>query len=200
MESAKEWDADLDPLGTFDQIHAVGAFALYYNRLEMGLYAFFQRYVDATHEAHSYLYSTLYNRQRVDFIKVMASARETPELAASIHKALRCFDVCAENRNLLLHALPEVPASPPREGLRLLKGSKAKPGLLTSYEFSLESIRAAALAVAAVEDYIYDLMRALRDQEALNPLTGAPPPELPLPPPQPRKLSLSRLPEAQQAD
>ena len=199
MDTAKEWDADLDYIGSRDHVHAVGAFALYYNTLEMALYGLLQRYLKGSIEAHSYMHSSLNNRQKVDFIKLMATHREDADGADAVHHAMKCFDICAENRNLLLHAIPKL-AEGVGADLVLMKETARKPGYLTTYDFSLDQIRGAAIAADETETYVFRLMRILEERMGHNPFGETPLPALPQPPLQPRKLSLSRRDPTPEAD
>lgn len=194
MTDTEEWDADLASIGSRDHLHAVGAFALYYNAAEMSLFGFFQRYAPGAPNVQAHLFGTMNNRQRIDFIKLMATDREGVEEASAIHHAASLFDICAENRNLVLHAIP---GWEEEDGtLTFLKASAGKHGHLAVYAFTVDEIRAAARATAATEEYCMDLMRAVKARDGHNIFGPGGPPELPPRPPLPRKLSLSRRSEA----
>lgn len=171
-----------------DHAHAVGVLALYYNRLELGVFAFFQRYAPGGNEAQSVLFQSLHNQQRRDFIRAIAAARETPEDAADVSYAMRCFDICSENRNLIMHAAPMLDEG--GDALTLWKLRREEPHMMTAYDFTLEDIRGAAVAADQTELYVLALMRYLKALE-FNALTELPP-ERPQRPSQPRRLSLSQ--------
>lgn len=172
-----------------DHAHAVGVLALYYTRLEMSIFAFFQLYAPGSPEAQSYLFSSLTNAQRRGFIRAIAAANEPEEVAEAISYAMLCFDICSENRNLLMHSAP---AWSQVGELVMGKIRPTEPHMMTMYNFSLADLRAAANSVDEVELYCLDLNRYLRNAQKFNALSDLPP-ELPRRPQQPRKLSLSRL-------
>lgn len=192
MSDLDSWLGSRSP-GTAAQLHAVGAFALYYNDLELALYGFFRRYLPQNRDARAFLYVGLHNRARVDLVRTLLSQEPIQQLRDGGEHALACFDICAENRNLLLHAMTHLDG-PSAEHLRVTKIGKGEKGggrpKFSHYAFSLESIRQAALDMRTCEDYIALL---LRPDAAIDSVW---PPK----PPLPRKLSLSRLPEADESD
>lgn len=191
-----EWEIALRAIGPQEHVQAIGAFALFYNALELALHGFFEFYLFDTPKAMSLLYARLHNRDRVDLIKSLASEHPRQEMTEAIEYGMRCFDVCAENRNLILHGLH---ARTEPEHLTLAKGSKDRPGVLKEYRFSLAEIQEAALAISRTESYLYALYDVLledHDFRRSGAQPGASPPPLPDRPALPRKLSLSQLLEA----
>ena len=175
-------------LGAREHVHAVGAFALYYNDLELTLNRLFQLYVPLGDGPRTFLFFSLNNRARVDFINRLAADDRDPAKAEAVMFATRCFDIVCENRNLLLHGVPYRTNS---ETLSILKAaSGSKDGMFKSYQFTLAQIQGAARAAAVTSDYIMSLCEAIDDQNTANALL--PPelrPTLPDRPLQPSKLT-----------
>lgn len=180
-----------------DLAHAVGVFALYYNRLELAVFAFFQRYAPGGSEAQSFLFDALHNQQRREFIRAIASANDDPEDADDVHYAMRCFDICSDNRNLLMHAAPLLEDGV--DALTMWKRRSAEPHTMSIYDFTLKDIRGAALSTDAAESYVLDLIRYLKAKDSFNALRDHPPGR-PQRPPQPRRLSLSQRRAAPEGD
>jgi len=171
-----------------DHAHAVGVFALYYNRLEFVVNGLFQKYAPGGPEARGFLFAALHNHQRREFIRLVASATENREDAEDVNYAMRCFDICSENRNLVLHAAPLIEEN--IEALTLWKTRRQEPHMLTGYDFSLEDIRGAAKGADETESYILGLIGFLEDRSRKRPER----------PPEPRRLHLSRRPETETSE
>jgi len=189
---ATDWQKEISELGSSEHIEAVGALALFYNRLEFSLYLLMKHFVSFDEEARVQLFTTLNNRERVDLILALASGAE-PAARDTITHAMGCYDICAENRNLVLHALPGMDTSNPSV-LNVLKASKHKPNVLRRYHFTLDVIRRAALDMETTTDFIDRVWMVISEyvqdgQRVLH--------TLPEKPPKPRKLSLSQLEEDQ---
>jgi hypothetical protein len=177
-----------------DHAQAIGVFTLRYNSLELGLYGYFRRYAPGDAATQALLFSMLHNSARAEFILAMAQAREKEPEAAAIAHVIKCFNICCENRNLLLHATPMWWEND-GEALTLAKLRRQEPHRMTIYDFSLEAIREAADSVDLTDCYSSAVQKGIVAREAWNALNPAPPPELPPQPPLPRKLDLSRRPE-----
>lgn len=179
-------------------LEALGAFVLWFNELEMVLYGFFQRYIEPL-SARDYLFAELHNRARVDLITQYVETHHDADFIAAAKHALRCFDICCENRNLIAHAFAEEILTG-SDQVAFLKRLKEPRGLLGWYDFTLEEVRATALAARATGQYILGL--ASWFDSCSEPTEGRITfrPALPSQPPQPRKLSLSRRPTAQKGE
>lgn len=197
--NAPAWDRDLAHMGPREHIHAIGMFALCFNELEIALFAFLEHYLPDNAAARVHLFASLHNQARVDLIRRLAAQEPDAEREA-ISFAMNCFGVCAENRNLLLHALP---GGEHGDKIVVYKEAVNERGFLKRYGFSLEELRSGAKATNAVALYMFALCEHLRvcRETSARPMTGPRPrPTLPQRPPQPRKLSLSRLLEAPEGD
>ena len=170
-----------------DHAHAVGVFALYYNRLELTVYGLFDRYAPGSAATKTFLYASLHNQGRREFIRSASRERDIAEDAADVSYALKCFDICTENRNLLLHATFMWDDS---ETITMAKVKKEEPQFMNIYEFTAAHIRTAAISVDQTEAYVHGLVRYCEKAPTNAFLIDHR--ERPTRPPQPSKLSLFR--------
>jgi hypothetical protein len=174
------WDSLADHIAPAEYVHAVGALALAFNKLEFELYGLLGCFLPE--EAVPSVYYALHNAGRVDHITRMANRTLSEAECSAVEYGLKCFNICAENRNLLIHAMPDIRT---RDAVCFVKAVPGKPGDLAEYYIPLEAIREAVTATVATDSYLGALVLEImfHDEE------GGPLPERP---PQPRKLSLYR--------
>ncbi|MFN3582515.1 hypothetical protein [Phenylobacterium sp.] len=161
--------------------------ALYFNCLEMALFALFERYTQGGPAARALLFAELSNDARVKVVRAIANQQESAAVAEEVDYALTCFRECVANRNLVLHSLPTA-----EEGDRITVAKaprKGPPGHLRVYEFTLEALRAAASSVADIESHILLLVDWLSKVENAE-AEGAPRPSPPQRPAVPPSLNL----------
>lgn len=177
-----------------DYAHAVGVLALHYNALELSVYGFFQRYAPGSTESQAYLYGILHNQARREFVTRVSPARDSIAASDAVLYAMKCFDACSENRNLLLHAT-HFPQDGEEDGpFMMAKIKRREPHTMAIYDLSLEEIRAAADSARDVGDYVIKLLRYFSDFEAMSSLADMP--DLPTRPAMPRRLTVSERPQA----
>ena len=180
------WDQHFSYIASDDHAHALGRFALAFNLLEMMLSLFFRHYLAESEKLSNHLFGSLNNRQRVDIIKICANETGKRSEIELVEYALKCFDLCSENRNLLLHATPFIQEND--GNLIVGKRSDQEKGFIKSYAFDVDTIRCAALDTYCVYQFVLSVTRYLEQPiSSGNELSV-----LPERPPQPRKLSLHR--------
>jgi hypothetical protein len=182
MSPTAEWDAAFPA----DYAHAVGVFALRYNALEHAVFAIFCKYAPGNYEAQARLYAALHNKQRRDLISDLTRTEDSIAASDAVAHAMECFNVCSENRNILLHAAP-VPHLHGSEKFVMFKASTNKPQNITLYEFTVEQVRGAADSVLATEIYIWGIVEYWH--RFANTLLLTSPPSLPDKPHVPCRLS-----------
>lgn len=186
------WPGSLDLPGPSALLEAVGAFALLYNRLEVGLYSFLSFYLADKPETAMQIWISLHNRERVDLIKTMAAEYDDEDAVEVVGHAMLHFDLCCENRNLLLHAIP---FQQDEQSVVLIKTTSKLPKQMSAYLFTLEETRAAVLdAAASVQFQIAALGWLMWRRE--HPDALYPPLHIPA---APRALSLPALEAARRA-
>ncbi|MDP3854501.1 hypothetical protein [Phenylobacterium sp.] len=168
---------------------AVGAVLLGYVRLEESMFLFFMEYLKTPARATNYLFSALHNRDRIDLLRSLVEAHaKTDTEREAVLFALKCYDICTENRNFLAHAHFKK-VTP--EGLLFLKLASDKSGTLKPYVGSLESIRDLADSMSHTFEYVGLIWGSVRYTAGFGAAPGAPDWPLPERPPQPRKLNWS---------
>ncbi|MFI4965809.1 MAG: hypothetical protein ACHP9T_10615 [Caulobacterales bacterium] len=184
-DAPEDWPVGTTLPGSTAHLVALGAFALWYNEFEMILYTFLRTYFTGENVA-ARMFASMHNRGRVDLIKLLAASENEPQMRDALDHAMKCFDICAENRNLVLHALPTRRGHAP-EALTVLKATTSDPYRLHYYDFTLKDLQEAASAAERSAQFAIDTVARLRFQRA-----GLPLPPWHEKPPLPRKLSLSR--------
>lgn len=130
------------------------------------------------------LFHSLNNRQRVDMLAALVKFGERDAMVREfILYALHCFDICTDNRNIMLHATKE--PSPTADTLRLSKRARNNPARTAYYNAPLPMLRQVADDASATLDLWANLFLWLEDRRVGQ--------QRPLPdkPPQPHRLSPS---------
>ena len=183
----EEWPEGITLPGSNEHLIALGAFALWYNEFEMILYTFLRSHFTGENVA-ARMFASMHNRGRVDLIKLLAAGDADAEMRDAIEHSMKCFEICAENRNLVLHALPTRRLEEHVDGkLTVMKATASDPYRMYYYDFGLKELRAAAADVARSAQYAIDTVARLRFRNLGRKL-----PPWPEKPPLPRKLSLSQ--------
>lgn len=192
--TAPKWPSERDEIADSEHLQAIGQFALTYNFTEEILTDLFRLYFPARDEYSISLYHSLNNRERIEILgEIVANNEGHKTFREYIEKALLYFDICTDNRNLVLHSTTEIDSGLP-EKIRLSKRSRNNPNEMNLYDLSLAELRQVADDTANTFVFISDLIQWIdaRNESAVN----APLPTLPEIPPQPLRLSPSRPPKA----
>ncbi len=162
-----------------------------HNELASSLFVFFHHYLHVPNSIRSLLFDTLNNSARVDLLKRLAEDSAPADVEAMTY-ALKCFNICTENRNIIAHS----------RYLGLLKDGRhwfrKEPTAVTptTWDFALsgDDLARTARDVEVLYWHTIFLWASIRSRGEAD--------ERPLPgkPPQPRKLSLFRLEEDPEAD
>ena len=190
--SLDDWPPEAERSVTVRHAHAYGLVTINYNVLEEGLRLLFTEYMPTVKETSNALSYMLNNRERVDAIRELVAAEKEGETKKLVLFALKCFDICTENRKILTHAIFDQ-VDRTTETITVMKiasGGKKSPLL---FELSLPELRRVADDMGALSEFVFDLIvyvkrRATRRTTERLP-KDYPPPALPQKPAQPRKLS-----------
>ncbi len=183
------WKQVIEEIGPRAHIEAAGAFALAYNKLEWSLYGLLGLVLKDDDDVVVFMFNELNNTQKMNLIRHMVDRSFSADSRHHIEYGLRCFSICAENRNIIMHASPD--RSPDSRHLNVVKGVKGRPGAVNEYAFTLSDLRDAAKSALMLSDYIYALVDVIGDM-LMGARLGL---SWPQKPPQPRKLSSSLRPE-----
>lgn len=192
----KLWDDAVASVGSLEHLKAMGALALYYNELEQSLSIFIEHYMPGQRPASEYLFGNLTNNHRTNLIRKFLEREPDTSFCESLSYGITNFDICAENRNLLLHALPSGQVGD-ETVLDVLKSPRGNPHVMNRYHFKLEDIRASVVGVQQTADYLTRLYLFISRYESDGQVVVTTLPERPL---RPRKLSLSQLVEGPRID
>jgi hypothetical protein len=184
MSHPTEWLTEDAPSPAI--LKAIGAIILAHTVGEAALLALLSQFLAIPPDPFRRIFVALNNREKVDLVRSLGTAEKRPKVERdAITFALRAFDICGENRNIVAHShfrrredtrfrFIKFPTSPGAYGWEWAATEK-----------DLESAHHDAVRMAS---YLITLSAKIE---------GALGPDRPFPdrPPQPRKLSLLRLPE-----
>lgn len=105
-ETTWSWHARFHP-SLYDHMHALGVEAANYNHLEFTMQALFWQSSGLEITVAMHLFSDLnVNKKRLDTLKRFVQAKEPdPIVKDLLDHFISGFDICAENRNLLMHGM-----------------------------------------------------------------------------------------------
>jgi hypothetical protein len=153
-------------IGHKDYIFALGVISANFNELEGSLRLLFAINVRLSTDAMSFLFARLDNSQRMMLIRHCLTELPYNEREKhAIEHFIKGYAICAENRNILLHAEVHYAASADSKRKRVMfyKDSKKPPHFPNRYTPSLKALRAIADAMNAFSEYGSHLGMTLRD-------------------------------------
>lgn len=178
-------------------LHALGAISLLYNRLEHAMCSLFSDYVATNRSIGDIIYSRLSNRERIDVLRELVHLESDEMVRDCTLHAIGCFEICAENRNTLMHMIHDhaVDADGPLWGKKR-SSDKTRD---VFYSMSVAELRAVANDIATTYTFVVDVSVYIfrRECEARKIKLNAMMPDhwhekpntLPQKPQKPRKLS-----------
>lgn len=140
------------------------------------------------------LVQNLNNRERADWLRGLAAADERDPAVTELYAhAILCFDICVDNRNMLIHALYEGTDAVTAK-MKLTKKARNDPLREIKFQVSLEELRKAAVEMGNTVNFmieLYGYMRARRSRDQYGvpailpplPQKRARPDRLTIPPP-----------------
>ncbi len=178
-------------------LHALGQMALAYNRLEWSFGILFSIHFPAAPAYSEDLFHSINNRRRIDLLRAVVTHNEKDEQVKElVLHALACFDICTDNRNILMHAMASTSSN--TEILALEKRASNNSSRLINFEVPLTDLRRVADDCSAIVWFIVGLSRFAMDRDMRSWGKATRPEPLPLPdkPPRPHKLTPSQPPKA----
>jgi hypothetical protein len=169
-------------------LEAIGSIILNQGYMDTALFAILTSYLHLPIDISGPLFDSLNNRARVDLVALLAQAEDhLDDEREALAFALRCFDICIENRNVMAHC-----AYVERQEGQYIFFKNPTSASTNGWYFGATEVEFSSAANQArkFSEYLAELWGALRRR----PLNG---PDMPLPerPLQPRKLSLLQLPK-----
>ena len=199
------WPSERDQIASVPYIHAFGQVTLSYNMMEIMMGNLFTTCVPMELDFAERLFHKLNNRERIDLLSALVRTNEKEsEAREAILHCIRCYDICTDNRNILMHVtLDDLDAT----AVLLKKRASQDPTRDIIFHVPLTDLRLVADQIGQTFQYTYDLFIWLLRREAhgfhlkgvttlLGDLATVPPGPLPDRPPKPRKLTPYQPPEA----
>jgi hypothetical protein len=154
-------------VGNPDYIHALGVIASVFNLLEFRFRSLFPIYTRLPVPPAYRLFATMTNQRRLAVIRECLDYSSHPEsIEEDVRHFLAGFEICAENRNILMHSTifylfgpgdipcPELaPSGQQPSSLGFQKPSRRDPFEINTYQLTIPEIRAAADVLKAFELY-----------------------------------------------
>jgi len=176
-------------------ITIIGKATLLWNRAEYHFERIIWSYTDAADRIGELITSSMGNVSKGKLLLRLVEKIETDEkIVDRLQHLVRCYDICRENRNIMIHGI--IHDDPASSETMLLKGKTF--GGFSVYEDAVSQLREAAEQIASIYDFCLAMDNYVWRPYQLNRFGEALPP-LPLPekPPLPRKLDPSQPEEAQ---
>ncbi len=190
------WHAKYHP-SLRDHMHALGVAAANYNSLEFVFQSLLEFYLGLEDSgASQHLFAQLNsNQKRSDILSrlIVYKERKSQNVSESVQFFLDGFDICSENRNLLMHG--RIFEATTRTQLVLQKYARKDPTKLNYMHLEVQDIRRVADDFFAYESYGAQIYLWLNARHTGGKLIwvgdGSFEPAWPRRPPPPEKLSLS---------
>jgi hypothetical protein len=147
-DDSDNWPAPRYDIGQPKHIHALGVAAVMYNQLEFSLFCLLMDYTGMSSETTQWLFANTNNNLRLELLKRSAPEKEYD--AATLKHVLHfadCFDICAENRNILMHSM--VQRADDDAVLNFAKSSRNNPTKVNRLHLRLGDIRRVADEIAS---------------------------------------------------
>jgi hypothetical protein len=196
--SESEWPPSEYQLAPNDYLAALGQATFVYNMLESMMSNVFVSCAPIEMETAKALFHKMNNRDRVDLLTDFVKHNERDRQVESIIlHCISCYDICTENRNILMHAIYFNPLLKDEQPPILVKKSKNDPKREVHYDVPLADLRMFADDMGRSFKLAIELYGFLARRNFLNALpptnsaTGNPkigPNPLPEIPQKPRRL------------
>jgi hypothetical protein len=191
----QDWKTTTALPASATHVHALGAITLLYNDLEYTMSLLLDQYLGAGQEIAEPIFVRLTNHQRIAIIAGLANKLEKDKAALdAVLYALKCFSVCAENRNTLMHLIHDWSEAAKTDLFARKRSSdKSHEMFYLLSEQQLRKVADEMLAtrqyVRGLDSYLYKQLLNRKGGRPTNYLKLAGPDSLPKRPPQPDKLT-----------
>lgn len=181
------------PVGPQTHIHALGVVSINYNGLEIALSSLIREYLGAEDEVHAYIFQALNLHSQLELFRLCIEKEKDKAVRQRLLDFSHCFQTCAGNRNLLMHA--NLHASDTTEDLLgLAKRSRNKPHIYNDMQLSIKELRSVADDIHALFAWAANLWKYIRYRERQDPFRATddqpfPMPALPETPSKPMSLA-----------
>jgi hypothetical protein len=207
LESLAGWPDEKHRITSVEFIHAFGQLSLAYNYLEDCMGLIFGRFLPINLLEAEALYHRLNNFDRMSILTgLVTNSSESDEIKSHVLHLIECYDICTENRNILMHSIVF-----PKDGItRLLKRARRDTARTVRFDVRTQDLQNLADTTMEILDGAlkFDLWfvqgRFPQRPEDMARTMGWPEPPAPVPfpsrPPKPRKLVPYQPPEVPKGD
>jgi hypothetical protein len=137
------WPQPGHRLAPTDHVHAFGQITLAYNLLQSAMEWMFVFSMPFERDYSKRLFHHLNNRDRIDLLTAHVTKNEKDYLDQILYCIL-CYDICTENRNILMHVtIHEVDIRDP-DTFRLTKSASNDPLKQLDFRVTLSDLRSLA--------------------------------------------------------
>jgi hypothetical protein len=185
-EENAEWPAEKFQLAPNDYLAAFGQVTLVYNMLENMIGHIFERSAPLDPDFAKSLFHKSNNRDRIDLLAEFVKTNEDDEESRdAILYCISCYDICTENRNVLMHST----YFDIGDSVRLVKKNKSYKEI--HFDVSLINLRRVADDIASVFVYavgVFGTVSRRKWAKSSSPPIKIPEQALPAKPPKPHRL------------
>ena len=193
-EPVEEWPTALHRLASNDYLLAFGQMTLAYNLLESEIHELFTLCAPLDYTFSANLAHRSNNRELIDLFTALVRRNEKePTLREALLHCLKCYDICTENRNILMHVEIDV------EEFKFRKRASKDASRPVQYEVPIPKLRLVAEQTGLIFVYAFDIAEFMLRKLSPSERPRAPAleqRELPGKPQKPYKLTPSELPKA----
>lgn len=189
-----EWRLTYALDASADHVHALGAITMQYNLLEYSIVFLLDEYLKTPFSISEAVFDRLTNRQRIDLIRQTVETLEMDAVALSqVQHTLKCFEICCENRNTLMHAI-HYNTNHLMQTLTFRKKSSSKSHDLF-FTFTLEELRQVAEDMYHSLNHLIAVVKVLEARNPTDRATISDDQTWPEKPAKPRKLNPHQPPQ-----
>lgn len=156
-------------------VHAFGMVAMNAAMMEEALTLLLAHFMGLPHDIAIPLIHKMAVGDRTHLVKKIAEAREEElaDLSEHLEFAVKCFDICIQNRNILVHAV-YVKVDEMSQTVTVSKRSRKNPAREFKLNLHLSDLRRSAEEIANTVNYLLDLWFILSHGRGTNTLLRKP--------------------------
>jgi hypothetical protein len=183
LDQVVGWPHEAHKLAPVAHVHAFGMIALWSTMMEESLSILLVHFLPIKKDIAISLIHKLAIREKSDLLRQLVTTNESEHVGIidMLVFAINCFEICNENRNILVHAIYES-TDQATSIISLKKRAHNNPLNVLKLEYSLPTLRLCAEEIANTVNFMLDLFVVL---------TRGPSNTLIRKPPQPNRLTPS---------
>jgi hypothetical protein len=152
QSSRREWPPPYYPDGAAAHMEALGMISAIYNHLEYTLYLLILNYSQLEANVAMSLFGRMTRVQHLKFLQDCSESRTKDNpMRKHVINFIQCFDIVADNRNVLMHSL--IYETDDGAILKLAKTSKAAPTIYKELRLDVSVLRETAFDLQDVDEY-----------------------------------------------